>query len=319
MTMSINNTTNANHTGCDAANFIAVIGWIVWGIGMVGNLQLLYFVVQKLTPGRRNDNVFLLNIIAADFFSLFGSLLPEMLGRGGTFSYAMDYCIWFHVVNFVSLFTNLTSMAALCYDRYENVTKFPAERKLSFGKSLQIVIVGWVLPVVLVTSAESGFLVANPQGQSICKAERSRAPVASEIGGFLALIVLVSIWITFHVTIINLFLSGIYSRLMRHRQEAEQILGIKRTLKEINLQKQQLAIVTCYSACWIPFGIAAGLAAADVIGFYSCLYFGCLVGAHGSAATTPLIYLTVDKRFRFKFRVNRRRKQGHRPAPTIVP
>ena len=50
--------------------------------------------------------------------------------------------------------------------------------------------------------------------------------------------------------------------------------------------------------------IAAGLMAGKIIQGQSYFNFVCLVAAHCSSITTPLIYLTLDKRFRFKFKEN---------------
>ena len=66
--MSENNTTKESYfkVQCDRVNFISIIGWNVFGIGVVCNTLLLYLVVKKLTAGKRNDKLFLMNIIAAN-------------------------------------------------------------------------------------------------------------------------------------------------------------------------------------------------------------------------------------------------------------
>ena len=309
-TMLTNNTTNYSASqACDsAASSIAVAGWCVFGIGITSNTLLFYFILRKLASGKRNDKLFLLNITIANFLALFGSLLGVVLSRGSIVSSAQNYCLLFHEIKFISLFANLTSMAGLCYDRYENVTLFPGQRKLSFKKSIKLVAVGaWVLPLILVPIAQVGFFVTVHQGKSICKVESNRTAYTSDIISFFALIVLVTLWITASEMVIRYSFRMIYSKLKQHRLETEKVLGIAKTVKEVNLKKQAELMIICYSICWIPFGIVAGLTAANIVNFHSCFYFGCQIVADASTATTPLVYLTMDKRFRFKFR-----KEKHR-------
>lgn len=259
--MLANNTTNGSHSGqCDAANLIAIAGWIVFGVGVVSNSLLLYFVLKKLAAGKRNDKLFLLNIIVANFFSLFGSLFEEVLSRGKTFPLVKNYCLVFHQVNFTSLYINLTSMAALFFDRYENVTKFPGQRKLSFGKSVKIVVVGWAaVAFVLVLCGESLFFVTDSQGNGICKdSKKILSPI--EVAGFIFFIAVTTAWITVHASVMRLSLFAIFSRLKQHRQETEQVHGVTKAVKMVNQKIQAVAMVICYysrvdgSQCgFVPF------------------------------------------------------------------
>jgi hypothetical protein len=277
------------------------VAWHVFFIGLIANLVLLCLVFKKLASGRRSDKVFLVNIIVANLLSIFGSLLGETLGRGNIIPSAQIYCIFYHQASFISLLNNLTSMAALCYILYENIVKFPANRLFSFSMSLKIATVSWVLSIILVPAAQSGFMIADEQGLGICKtANVDKTPTLEETASFISLIVLVTIWISVFTSIIRISLTGISSKLKQHREQTERVLHNMSTVKVVSFNKQAYIMVFCYSICWIPFGISATLTAANVISFHSCVYFACLVGAHASAASTPLIYLTIDKRFRIK-------------------
>ena len=316
--MSENNTTKESYfkVQCDRVNFISIIGWNVFGIGVVCNTLLLYLVVKKLTAGKRNDKLFLMSIIAANFVSLFGALLGEILSRRKTSSFS--YTFHFHMVNFLSLFTNLTSMSALCYDRYENVTKFPGQRRLSFGKSVKLVALSWILPFVLISSSGLAFIKTNLLDDNKCNI-CNKVVTTWHIISFASLIFLVTLAISVNSLVISRFLWAIYSKLKKHRQETEKILGATRTAKEVNLKKQAVAMVVCYSVCWIPLGISAGLVASKIIYFQSCTYFGCLVASHGSTISTPLLYLTLDKRFRYKFNQSLKKNYGPRTTPNVSP
>jgi hypothetical protein len=286
---------------CYAAAVITVVAWNILFVGLIANFVLFYLVLKKLESGRRSDKLHLLNIIVANLFSLFGSLLGEILARGNIIPSAQTYCLFYHQVYFISLFNYLTSMAALCYILYENIVKFPANRLFSFSLSLKITAASWILSLVLVPAGISGFFVAEKEGVGrICKTNIDQTPTFEETASFFSLIVLVTIWISVCATIIRISLTGVASKLKQHREQTQELrVHNNSVVKVVSFNKQAYVMVFCYSICWIPFGIAAALTAANVIVFH-CVYFTCLVGAHFIAASTPLIYLTIDKRFRVR-------------------
>lgn len=279
------NTTYWNGTTTDecyaATTFtISIVAWNVLFIGLCANIVLLCFVVKKLASGKRNDKMFLLNIIAANLFSLLGSLPEEILGRGNVILSAHVYCIYYHQANFVSLFNNLTSMAALCYILYENIAKFPGNRLLSFSLSLKVIAASWVLSLVLVPAAQTGFMIAAKQGVGICK--MGKANNSEEVASFFCLIALVTVWIAVSTSIMRISLKGIYTKLKQHRERTERVLHNVSAAKIVSFNKQAYMMTICYSICWIPHGISTLLVACNVISFHSCAYFACLVGAHAS-------------------------------------
>ena len=175
-----------------------------------------------------------MNIIAANFVSLFGGLLWEILCRRkmSSFSY-QRYAFYFHLLNFLPLFTDLTSMSTLCYNRYENATKFPAERRLSFGKSVKVVAFSWVLPIVLIPIKDDLL-----QGDTSCRMQCNKTLTTWDIAPLSALILLVTLSIAVNSRIIRKSLWKIYTKLKKDRQETENILGPTRTEQDVNLKKQ---------------------------------------------------------------------------------
>ena len=311
ITANMTNTTDKNGTAIDKhyANTITILtACNVLIIGLFANIVLLLFVVKKLASGKRNDKLFLLNIMAANLLSLLGSLSGQILGKGNIIPSAQEYCLYYHMANFISLFNNLTSMSALCFILYENIVKFSGNRLFSFSLSLKVTAASWVLSLVLVPAAMLGFLITAKEGVSICHNSAGRTSSSQEVASFISLIVLVSIWITACATIIRKSLTGIYTKLKQHREQTERVLNNASTAKVVSFNKQAYIMTFCYSICWIPHGISAFLVALNVISFHSNVYFACLVAAHASAASTPLIYLTIDKRFRIKC-VNCRREK----------
>ena len=296
MNGTASNATNSYE--CQVTTVTTNIALVVLLGGLISNIFLLGLVLKKLASGKRNDKLFLVNIIAANMFCLLGSLLGQILGRGKIIPSAQKYDIYYHQVSFISLFNNLTSMAALCFTLYENIVKFPANRLLSFSLSLKIVASTWFLSLILVPAAQSGFIIADVQGKGIVQNPDNTRPSSEEIASFFTLIVLVTILIAVTTTIIRISLIGVSDKLRKHRERTEQVLKNASVVKIVSFKKQAHAMVLCYSVCWIPFGIAAGLTAINTLSFHSCVYFACLVGAHVSAVSTPLIYLTIEKRFR---------------------
>ena len=267
------NTNGTGHTtGSDgyecSALFVSVtviFAWNVIFIGLMANTTFVCLVLKKLTSGLRSDRLFLINIVAANILSLLGSLLVETMGRGNILPHAKAYCIFYHSANFISLFNNLTSMAALCYNLYENVVKFPGNRILTLALSLKIVTGSWVLSLVLVPAAQSGFLIADAKGSGICKVHEDREPAVEEIVSFFSLIVVVSIWITVNSIIIAKSLTKIKTKLNEHISTNEQVLHNLSRVKAISFKKQTVAMLLSYSIFWIPFGFSASLVAVNFI------------------------------------------------------
>ena len=311
---NMTNTTDKNGTASDeyyAGTVTIVAACNVLFIGLLANVVLLLFVAKKLAAGKRNDKLFLLNIIAANLLSLLGSLPGEIFGKENIIPSAQEYCLYYSVANFISLFNNLTSMASLCFILYENIVKFPGNRLFSFLLSLKVAAASWVLSLVLVPAAMLGFFITAKEGVSICHNSAGRTSSSQEVVSFIGLIVLVSIWITACAFIIRKSLTGIYTKLKQHREQTERVFNNVSRAKVVSFNTQAFLMIFCYSICWIPYGISAVLVALNVISFHSNVYFACLVAAHASAASTPLIYLTIDKRFRFKC-VNCRRAKEDR-------
>ena len=283
---------------CFAATIITIVAGNIFFIGLFFNLSLLCLVFKKLASGKRSDKLFLLNIIVANLFSLFGSLAGVALARGNIVPSAQKYCFIYHRVSFISLFNNLTSMGGLCYNLYENIVKFPGNRRMSFSVSLKIAAASWVLSLMLVPVANTGFFITGKQGLCTRTMDKTQRVTLEETLSFIALIVLVTIWISVCSIIIKISLTGVSSKLKQHRERTEKVLSNISAVKIVSFNKQAYAMVFCYCICWIPFGVSAFLVALDVISFHSCVYFAFFVVAHASAASTPLIYFTLDKRFR---------------------
>ena len=270
------NITHKNGTAideCCAATVTSIVAWNVLFVGLFANIVLLSFVVKKLASGKRNDKMFLLNIIGANLLSLLGSLPGQILGRGNIIPSAQAYCLYYHMANFVSLFNNLTSMAALCYILYENIVKFPGNRLLNFSLSLKIVAASWVLSLVLVPAALSGFFIAAKQSFSICQNNMHKTSSSHDVASFFCLIALATIWITVCARTIRKSLTEIYAKLKQHRENTERVLHNVSTAKIVSFNKQAYIMVFSYSICWIPYGISALLVALNVISFYSWVFF----------------------------------------------
>jgi ribosomal protein S25 len=112
-------------------------------------------------------------------------------------------------------------MAALCYNLYENIVKFPGNRLLSFSSSLKIEVASWISSQVLLSAAMSGFIIVQQEGADICKKDADKTTY-EQVVSFFCLIVLITIWISVFTTIIRIIsLSGVFSKLKQHRQQTE--------------------------------------------------------------------------------------------------
>ena len=266
--MNVTTTNGTNSYECQVTTVTTIIALVVLLGGLMSNIVLLGLVLKKLASGKRNDKLFLVNIIAANIFCLLGSLPGEILGRGKIIPSAQKYGILYHQVSFISLFNNLTSMAALCFTLYENIVKFPANRLLSFSLSLKIVASTRFLSKVFVPAAQSGFVISDKQGKGIVKnADNTASP--EEIESFFTLIVLTIVVVSVSTTIMRMSLTRISSKLEQHREQTDQVLKNASLVKIVSFKKQADVMVLCYYVCWIPFSIAAGLTAFNIISFHS--------------------------------------------------
>jgi hypothetical protein len=218
-------TNETNYYECSLTNVAtvtAVVAWNVFFIGLFANIALVCLALKKLVS--RNDKLHLANIVASNLFSLLGSFLGELLSRGNIIPSAQKYCFLYHLqISFISLFNNLTSMAALCYNLYENIVKFPGNRLLSFSSSLKIVVAIWISSQVLLSADMSGFIIAQQEGADICKKDADKTTY-EQVVSFFCLIVLITIWISVFTTIIRISLTGVSSKLKQHRQQTENVM-----------------------------------------------------------------------------------------------
>ena len=275
---------------------IAGFGLGVFVVGLFVNVVLFLLVRKKLAAGKRSDKLFLLSIVAVNLLSIFGCLAGHLLSRTNTLPYAQRYWLIYNHIEFISLYNNLTSMAALCYIMYESIIKFPGNRLLRFHLSIKIIAASWCLSLVLVPVGHFGIIITSIEGDSLAE----KTSNAVENASIIFLIILTSTWITVCSLIIKRSLGKIYSKLKEHRDRTRQVLRQASRTKVISFHKQAAAMIFCYSICFIPHGILAALMNAGVVPFYSCVYFAGLVGVHATTVTTPLVYLTIDKRFRIK-------------------
>ena len=222
------------------------------------------------------------------------------LSRVHTLPSTEKYCFIYNSIKLISLYNDLTSMAALCYIMYQNIIKFPGNRLLDFLVSIKIIVANWCLSLVLVPSAHFGLLIMSIEGDSVCEMHRKKKFTTAESISIASLIILTTIWISVCSTIIGIFLRKIYYKLKQHRVQSEQVLHQASRTKVISFHKQAQAMISCYFIFWLPHGVLAALMNTDLISCYFCVYFAGLVCANATAVSTPVVYLTIDKRFRVK-------------------
>lgn len=296
-----NSTFRTNFGECSpfVSVIIAGFGWGVFAVGLFVNIILLCLVLKKLSAGRRNDKLFLLIIIAVNLLSIFGGLGGQLLGRLNFVPSAKRFCLIYNHILFISFFNNLASMAALCFITYENIIKFPSNRLLDFQLSVKIIAANFFLSVILVPIAHSGLFVTVTEGNSTCETHK-KTYTGGEQASLACLIILTTIWIGTCSRIIRTSLEKIHSKLKEHHDETLRVLQQTSRAKIISFHRQAIAMCIFYSIFWIPHGVLAALMSAEVVSYYSCAYFAGLVAAHTTAVSTPVIYLTIDKRFRIK-------------------
>lgn len=235
-------------------------------------LTAVVFYLEKINGGKTKRQTISAYIIVAIFIFLLGGTLGDIPGRQEILPLIQNYSVACLKPDESHILVYLTSMVALCYDRNENFTKFPGQQRLSFRKSTTIVIGAWALAVLLIPTAQPGSYVQYAQGHVSCT-QRNRKKIPSQIAENYAMVILTTIWIMFHAEVIRRSRWAIYSKLKQHRQETKQVLSRTKSVKEVSLKKQVVAMAIGYSICWIPFSIAASLATVKVISLLEKLSF----------------------------------------------
>jgi hypothetical protein len=209
------------------------------------------------------------------------------------------------------------TLAVLCYDRYEAITKFPQQKLLTYDIAQKV---SWAIIMAILVcylSSMSGYVIGFHSGKTICEGLQLRSMGEQGTAGKvsnIALIVVTAIWIIIASTVCfwNLFL--VDRKLRHHMDSVRSTLGNQSAVKEVRLVYSALSFAITYSVVWIPFGISRSLRNINPSSTsINCFYISAFSCSYITFSLIPFLYIITDKRIKNPLSNCFRR---HRVAPT---
>ena len=262
-----------------------------------------YLRSQRNVHRSPTDKLFLLNICYNNLIACCISLpihymdfvlfAKEILPR----TVANWLCLFRLITLFGCLGIGVFLLAAVCFDRYETLVKYNQSRLLTQNKTFKITVVSWITAYVMIVPAMTGFAVDINTGSSICMAhmDPQLQKTKSFIFSSLAVIVVVTAWLTSSNIIIFLSLYFVSRQIKHHIMTVRETLEARQTLQDIKVVRAAVYFVVAYVTLWIPFGVARGMKNSISSPFVDCFFAVSYTLSYFTFAVIPFLYIMTDK------------------------
>lgn len=296
---------------CPGRLTVSVLTFVIIITGIFGNALVIHFVRFDIKRRKTPDRVLLLQMSIINLLACLISLPLHYVDivHMGHISLSLNTC---STLCFIKLFTlclclgvSYGTLALLCYERYEAITKFPQQRILNFNEAVLAALA--VLAVVFVSTLLTmcGYIVDIQHGKTVCESlYEITGSVDSERNFYtnIALIVLNTIFIVISNCLCFTWLFYTDLKIRNHIESVRSTLGDQSVVKETRMVRSALAFAVMYSIVWIPFGIARALRnAIPDSPSISCFYLTTFTISYSSFSIVSYIYLFFDKRVKDLF------------------
>ena len=280
---------------------------VIFITGMTGNsIVLKYLRSQRNVRRSPTDKLFLSNIcynnlIACcvslpihymDFFLFANEILPRTVANW--------LCLFRLLTMFGCLGVGVFLLAAICVDRYETLVKYNQNRFLTPNRSFKLTVVSWITAYVMIVIALAGYGIEIINERPMCivymdpQFERTKNRIFSSV----AIIVVVTVWLTPSNTLISLSLIAVSRQIKQHIATVRNTLGTRQTLQEIKVVRAAVYFVVAYTVLWTPFGVARGIKNWISTPFVDCFYAMSFTLSYSTFAVIPFLYIMTDKRIK---------------------
>ncbi|XP_048577436.1 uncharacterized protein LOC125559786 [Nematostella vectensis] len=195
-----------------------------------------------------------------------------------------------------AILATLATLVAIGYDRFEALTKFPGQRKLTVSLSWALAILTWGVTTAVAVILYRGPL--EPKCDKKCvKPDLTLAISSNHANAHLlgrALMVSAYIFICCVLTVTSLLRATWAIR--RHHQQIEAMYGVMRARKEVDFTKVCAAIMVTYILMWSPSALSQVVRSSRPSLRTLCANYWLTSLAFSSALLVPVIYITLDKR-----------------------
>ncbi|EDO32502.1 predicted protein [Nematostella vectensis] len=300
---STNSTTNCTTPPkLDLCSITIHVGFLV-AIGMsalIANIILGYATHRIWTLRKSSDKILIFNLVASSLVMLAGipmQCLTIMNLDNYLVCNTSTYAVYLSriVIHYAASFSTLATLNMIGYDRYEALTKFPAQRKLTITRSCVFVALAWGVSVFLATLLFYG--PTKPICTQMCLArDLSVAYENPNSRRSLVRVVIISVYIASccNCTIASLLKATWAVR--SHRQRIEAMYGDVRAQAEVDFTKVCAAIALTYILTWFPGGISRMFRSHKPSLTSLCVNFWSNSLSFSSALLIPVIYIVFDKR-----------------------
>ena len=308
---NMNSTTSHDFTfeefPCHGKVLMTCCSVVIFITGITGNsIVLSYFRSQRNVRRLTVDKLFLLNIcynnLVACCISLpihymdFVLFAKEILPR----TVANCLCLFRLIALFSCLGVGNFLLAAICFDRYETLVKYNQNRFLTRNRAFKVTVVFWITAYVMMLLAMTGYGLGIIKGRSMCTAymepqfERTKNRIFSSV----AIIVVVTVWLTPSNTLISLSLIAVSRQIKQHIATVRNTLGTRQALQEIKVVRAAVYFVVAYTILWTPFGVARGIKKSISTPFVNCFFAVSYTLSYFTFAVIPFLYIMTHNRIK---------------------
>lgn len=274
---------------------------------LVGNI-LIIAVTRRTRSMRKVAFNFVVNMAIADLCTTFINI-PESLAVEIRDSDAwlpgdvgIVLCKLLPFCQQVCAFCSILSILAIALDRFFAIC-LPLKRIMTRRLSMIIILSTWLIPCISSAPMLAANIVVEIEGQFYCT-EKWPAPFDPDKASTDYTIILFVLFYILPLVIISTLYSCVVYKIWRRKTPGNRSSMTNRLYSRSRRKalKMFIAIVVCFTLCWLPYHITFFLVAYNDK-FYNCgipqdLYFIASFFSHAISALNPCIYMTFNKDYR---------------------
>ncbi|EDO41488.1 predicted protein [Nematostella vectensis] len=270
---------------------------------LTANIFLGAAAYLRWTRGRSPEKILIFNLVACSLVMVV--VLPIhafLVTKLGSFLLC-DRSLWllYRTREEIQLIANLATLAtfvAIAYDRFEVLTKFPNQRRLTVRLACMHVVCAWCVSLLIILPLYNGPLRPHCVKKCLQGSDLALSCNGLAINHTSATIriAVVTVYITVCCIGTSVSLLRATWEMRAHRQQIEVMYGIVRARTEVNFTKLVIAISLTYILTWTPTGVARIIVTLDLSLTRLCVDLWLVSWSFMSALLTPVIYIKMDKR-----------------------
>ncbi|XP_068437936.1 teleost multiple tissue opsin b [Clinocottus analis] len=275
---------------------VAVCLGFIGTFGFLSNFLVLALFCRYRAL-RTPMNLLLVSISASDLLvSMLGTPFSFAASTQGRWLIGRAGCVWYGFVNACLGIVSLISLAVLSYERYCTMMKPTIADGRDFRPALGGITFSWLYSVAWTVPPLLGWSRYGPEGPGTTCSVDWRTQTPNNISYIVCLFTFCLV-LPFGVILYSYGkllqairqVRGVGSRVSRHREQRVLVMVV--------------VMVLCYLVCWLPYGVAALLAAfgpRDLLTPEASITPSLL--AKFSTVVNPFIYIFMNKQFYRCFR-----------------